>query len=230
MGRERFLALLVAGCAAACATDGEPGLDHDPDLAPPRLLMDIQVSDSSISVYAREPDRPCQCSFGWTEEGSCREQSDAIGCSCDPWPASCLEEVVVLDGDQRLAESTWDPNWWGVFLSLETAAGDQVVISGCGAEVSLPLPGPSRPAATMALEGPGLVSWSSDPVATSSITARGDGYAGESCHRSGGSGLLEIGPDDRYVSVTALASPVEHESELGTARVWSGNGAELTIE
>jgi len=226
MGRELLLVLLVAGCAA----DGEPGLDHDPDLAPPRLLMDIQVSDTSVSMVAREPDRPCQCSFGWTEEGSCREQSDAIGCSCDPWPASCLEEVAVESGDQRLAESTWDPSWWGVSLTLETAAGDQLVIAGCGGEVSVPLPGPSRPAAAVALEGPGLVTWSSDPVAASSITARGDGYGGESCHVAGGSGSLEIGPEDRYVSVTALASPVEHETELGTVRVWSGNGSQLTIE
>ena len=119
---------------------------------------------------------------------------------------------------------------WGVDLTLETVAGDHLVITGCGGEVSVPLPAPSRPTAAVALEGPGLVTWSSDPAATSSITARGDGYAGESCHRAGSSGSLEIGPEDRYVSVTALASPVEHETEIGTIRIWSGNVSQLTIE
>jgi len=59
--------------------------------------------------------------------------------------------------------------------------------------------------------------------------ARAD-YAGESCHRAGSSGSLEIGPEDRYVWVTALASPVEHETEIGTIRIWSGNVSQLTIE
>jgi hypothetical protein len=91
-------------------------------------------------------------------------------------------------------------NWWGVSLTLETVAGDQLVIAGCGEEVSVPLPGPSRPRAT-AVEESGVVTWSSDPVATSSITSRGDSYAGEAV-TARGSGSFEIGPEDRYVSVT----------------------------
>lgn len=193
------------------------------------LAVDVRVSDYTVVVQAREPERPCECSFGWTELGTCREQSDAIGCSCAPWPASCLEEVAVVDGEQRLASAAWDPNWWGVSLTLETVAGDQLLIAGCGMEVSVPLAAPSRPRA-IAVEESGVVTWSSEPAAASSMVVHGDGYGGESCHRAGGSGELEVGPEDRYVSVTSLARPVEHDTALGAIRIWSGNGSELTIE
>ncbi|HEY8146955.1 MAG TPA: hypothetical protein VIG06_29950 [Kofleriaceae bacterium] len=223
MRRERWILLALL---AGCASDDEGGA------ADTRLAIDVQVSDTSILVRAREPERPCECSFGWTEVGTCRGQSDAISCTCDPWPASCLEEVALVAAGQTLATAAWDPMWWGVSFALETAAGDELVIAGCGAEASVLLPAEPRPRTAIEIDDAGLVTWSSEPLATSSLVEHGDGFAAESCHRDGGSGELETAADgpDRYVSVTALAGPILHETELAAIRVWSGNGSELTLE
>jgi hypothetical protein len=214
--------LLLAGCST----------DRDPEVTSAPLLIDLQLSDSTLSMVASEPERPCECSFGWTDVGDCREQSDAIGCTCDPWPASCLEEVTVLAGGQELAQASWDPEWWGVFLELDAAAPDQVAIRGCGAEITVPVPQQARPRVSLELVETGdevaIARWSSDPVAASSLVILGDGFVASSCHQPGGSGDLEIPPSGSIFSVTGLAEPAVDDTELGVVRLWSGNTSQIS--
>ncbi len=227
MCRSPVLVLvLVLVILAGCSTDG------DPEVADARLLVDIQLSDSSLSMYASEPDRPCECSFGWTDVGDCRTQSDAIGCECDPWPASCLEEVTVLAGARQLAQASWDPRWWGVFLPLDTAGADQVAIRGCGGDITLPVPQQARPVVDLEVDETGdpvaVARWSSDPPAATSLVVLGDGFVASSCHQQGSSGELEIPPSGSIFSVTGLAEPVVDDTELGVVRLWSGNTSQIS--
>lgn len=216
---------IVLLAAAACSGDDSPAV------ADTRLLIDVQLSDTSLAMHAREPERPCACSFGWTELGQCRAQSDGFECACDPWPASCLEEVAVVDGERPVASAAWDPGWWGVLLTLETVAGDRLSITGCGAEVSVPLPATPRPYAVIEVDDGGLVTWTSEPAAATSLVSHGDGFGGESCHREGGAGELQTDAGvDLHVSVTALAAMEPVDTALGTVRLWSGNGARLSLE
>jgi hypothetical protein len=222
MRREPWFVLVLL---AACSTDGHP--DPVDEVV---LTIDVQLSDTSLAMFAREPDRPCQCSFGWTELGTCRTQSDAIGCDCDPWPASCLETVAVLGGGESLATASWDPSWWGVALGFDADAADELVIAGCGSEVSIALEPAPRPDTAVAIDETGVATWSSEPLGATSLVMLGDGYAAESCHREGGEGTMRVPLDegDRILSVTALTTPRVRGTDIGTVRIWSGNTAELS--
>ena len=230
MRRLRLLLVLAAACStAACSTDDSP---PDPPPADVLLSIDVELSDSSLVLYATEPERLCECSVGWTDLGECREQSDAIGCACDPWPASCLEEVALLAGGEELAAASWDPAWWGLFVQVDTRDADQLAITGCGTSVVVAVPERVRPQVALELIYPQgsspMALWSTEPAAASAVVSLGDGYAAESCHRLGGAGELEVAGDEYVVSVTGLAKPVFAATPLGDVRLWFGNTSQLT--
>jgi hypothetical protein len=222
-------ALLVClALAAACSDDAPP----DPPPADVLLSIDVALSDGGVTVFATEPERPCECSVGWTQLGDCRTQSDGIDCACNPWPASCLEEVVLLAAGETLARATWDPMWWGAILPDDSGAADELAITGCGTAAVVAIPERVRPEVSLELIDPEaerpVVVWTTEPAAASAVVSAGDGYAGDSCHRLGGSGELEI-PDleEWSVAVTALARPVFNATPLGDVRLWFGSSDRL---
>ena len=211
--------------AAACSTDdGPPGADV-------LLSIDVELTDTSLSLYATEPERPCECSVGWTDLGDCRTQSDAIACACDPWPASCLEEVALLAGGEAVASASWDPEWWGAFVQVDTTDADQLAITGCGTSVVVAIPERVRPEVSLELTYPQgsspVALWSTEPAAASAVVSLGDGYVSESCHRLGGAGELQVAGDEYVVSVTGLAKPVFTVTPLGDVRLWFGSSSQL---
>ena len=218
-------ASLLLALAAACSSD-EAARSADV-----LLSVDVELSPTALSLYASEPERPCDCSVGWTDLGECREQSDAIGCACDPWPASCLEEISLLAGGEPLASARWDAHWWGAFLAVDTAAADELLIAGCGRSVAVAIPERVLPEVSLALDDGGPVPaavWTTEPEAASAVVSVGNGVVAESCHRPGGSGQVAI-PDQGYlVRVTGLAEPVVTDTELGEVRLWYGNSASLS--
>ena len=223
----RALRLLLV-LAAACSTDDGP---PEADVL---LSIDVELTDTSLSLYATEPERPCECSVGWTDLGECRTQSDGIDCSCDPWPASCLEEVALLAGGEPVASARWDPIWWGAFLAVDTSGADQLTITGCGTSVTVAIPEQVRPEVSLELvypqgESP-VALWSTEPMAASAVVSLGDGYVAETCHRLGGAGELEVAGDEYVMSVTGLAKPVFTTTPLGDVRLWFGSSSQLASD
>jgi hypothetical protein len=222
--------VVLALAVPACAADDSP-----PDPAPADVLLsiDVELSDSSLALLATEPERPCECSVGWTDVGECRTQSDGIDCACEPWPASCLEEVTLLADGEPLASGRWDPMWWGLSLQADTARADQLAIAGCGTEVVVDLPERVRPEVSLDLVYPQgsspVVLWSTEPAAASAVISVGDGFAADSCHRLGGAGEVEVptAAEGWSVSVTGLARPVFTGTALGEVRLWFGNTSAL---
>lgn len=196
------------------------------------LVVDVRRTDDSITIVAEEPDRPCRCSFGFTPPGSCRSGSDILECDCEPWPADCLDRVTIFEGGDVLDSTGWrEGSTSGASLVAERTGDIELAISGCGGEARIPIPQEPRPRpAIQSSDVDGepdqrIVTWTSDLPAASQLISLTDGYVGVTCHESGGSGARQVTVESEqvYFHVTALAPVVEHDTELGPIRVWSGN-------
>jgi hypothetical protein len=225
-GAKRLGSMVMALLPAAC------------DGAITSLVVDVRRSDDAITILADEPERACECSFGFPSPGSCRASSDALECACDPWPADCLESVAIREGDDVVASTRWrEESSTGASLLAEQTGDVELEIRGCGGEARIPIPQEPRPHPTIeatAVEGEPnaqLLTWTSDIPAATQLISLGDGYVGETCHESGDSGTRQVEADseDVHFRVTALAPVVEHEVAFGTIRVWSGNSALFTL-
>lgn len=208
------------------------------DGAKASLVVDVRRSDDAVTILADEPERSCRCSFGFPQPGSCRSGSDALECDCEPWPAGCLDSVRILEAGEVVGATRWrEESSSGASLLAELVEDIELEITGCGGEARIPIPQAPRPHPTIAESdveaepNARLLSWTSDIPAATQLVSLSDGYVGETCHETGDSGTrqVEIGSEDVQFRVTPLAAVVEHETELGTIRVWSGNTALVTF-
>lgn len=201
------------------------------------LDIHVVVDDDAVLVTPREVDRPCDCTAGEPPAlGSCGGSSDALECSCDPAPASCLDRIAVEKDGEEIDAAALD-NWYG-YASLQIAergVGNELVLEGCGGMAVIALDSDPWPAPTIEetsqVGGTLDVRWSTEPEATSVIASLSDGFVSTMCHDvDDGSEQFDLGyPGTYYVGVHALTSRVV-DTGLGTATIWAGGHDQLQIE
>lgn len=223
----------MLGLLAGAACSGPP------DQAFTTLEMNVRVSDSGVFFYARENARPCDCSWGeFADPGSCVFYDDTIGCSCEPEPVTCIDEVR-LERDGVVVttlEDGLEVAAWSMFAPEVMAAPHDLVVDGCGSRGVIPLRPrrlavPDTQSATLE-NGDLAVRWSSSPPAASALVSIAIGLGFEVCHVRENPAMIRdydgyVGKP-LFIAVSPLEAEVER-TELGTARVWYGNSVNFDM-
>jgi hypothetical protein len=157
------------------------------------------------------------------DPSSCLAFSDALSCSCEPRPASCLERFAIESSGTTIAAGSFAELGTLQHSGIASIDGAEFVVAGCGGEARVSFAAAAAPTVIVSIDtSDGLqVNWLADPPASEALLAVGQG-GGVVCRDSTGS--LEL-DRDRFVDgvpmiVQALLDPVEQETELGIVRVW----------
>jgi hypothetical protein len=230
---------LVIVLLAAC---GEPDPVDPHEVFRP---LDIRVvsEPSMVTVYIREPERPCSCESGdFPEIGSCAGISDIATCGCAPAPAFCVHRIAVESDGRMLAEYLPGDNAAGqapgLFVpELQTVSAPQVVVEGCGARAEIPVGGLGpRPTftATRAPDDHIQVDWTTDRPAASAIATVSNGLYGELCQAVSPTLELEhflLGASSSrlFIEVLGLDPPFSYPTPFGDALVYPAGVASQQV-
>jgi hypothetical protein len=223
--------LFLMTLAASVACDSSVG----------ELSIDLVASDNQVVVHARELANDCTCTSGeWPAAGTCEGWSDGIVCTCTPPPASCLERVSLVRGDDELASIAYDPFFGGGevlrLLPGGLLAGDvEVVLEGCDAVARVPIEPSATPEVSFAeldiADDGTRVEWTTDGPAIATAVSISGGLSSIHC-------LLE---PDGSTFFDGFAAPIsarlhsfdvmqKHDEPIGEVRVWAGTVESLVID
>lgn len=223
-------ALIALGCtAAACIACPEPALPAVDD----PVDIDVVVSGDSAEIYVRPQLRSCRCSEEpLLEEGCGQLFTDNFDCACGEVAISSPREVLGCVRELRIGDRAADvlaDSFRHGSFTLPVVADEELVISGCGADVRIDVRSAAAPEArgatdlqrleplladaAVAVEGASLARICSDWF-----------FAADCCVSEAGSRVfvpVNLRGCSPSVSLDAIAGPVTTQSHAGTIRVWS---------
>ncbi|MCB9564509.1 MAG: hypothetical protein H6708_29340 [Kofleriaceae bacterium] len=214
--------------------------DGDPTPQANTAGVDVIVRPGAVDVYAR-PVEGCTCTAGVLPPADgCATWSDAVSCTCAPWPGSCLTEVSVVRQDGTIVSATDLSRDFGprftIAADLLGGDGAELLLRGCGEDITVPINGldwPTVAITALTQDDAGVhVSWETGagspggPAEHVLVTA-GGGFSAEVCD-DGPAGTRTFATGVTGVSVQALSTSGGDDTALGPVRIMIGGRATQT--
>lgn len=221
------------------------GACDPPPVSEPQTILDVDVVvEGGLFVYAREPARPCECTWEWPAPGECTPFDDTLDCGCNPEPGACLTSVRVEADGVTVAQNEREYPRGAFRFPVPGLYGEvplELVLEGCGAAAParLPLPMAAMPAPTvtsLTRTAEGIVAdWSSPAPTTGAIVQlTRDLIGGTNCHGTaagrtvGAPAPFQPGGPWQWLTLTSLDGGQEQAVSVGTARVWRGGSTTIS--